>query len=106
MLMPEAFSKIVELLLAKGFKSIKDLPACAEIEIDERWWVAVNGHPEQTKCSKGTEVPPFTAYIEFNGWPAGCIDPGGGCMAAGAIANEDELIAAIEAALSKETVKE
>jgi hypothetical protein len=41
------------------------------------------------------------ASIKFNGWPAGIIDPAGGIIAAGGIANEDAFIAAIETDLGK-----
>ena len=41
------------------------------------------------------------AKLTFNGWPAGIIDPMGGIIAAGAAANEDTFIAAIEADLGR-----
>lgn len=52
------------------------------------WKIALNGKD-------------FQAKIEFNGWPAGIIDPHGGIIAAGEAANEDTFIAAIEADLGQ-----
>ena len=72
---------------------------CWECEIDPRWHVAVNGHKDAREATDTTSVPPFSAYVKFNGWPAGIIDPFGGCMAQGAIANEDTFIEAVEAAI-------
>lgn len=71
---------------------------CWEKQIDERWWIAMNGHREPRKCSKGTEVQPFNCYVEYNGWPAGILDPFGGILAAGECANEDTFIKALRAA--------
>ena len=71
---------------------------CWEHQIDEQWWCAVNGHKEEMECSHGGKVPSYSALIEFNGWPAGIIDPFGGIVAAGTVANEDSFIAAVEAA--------
>lgn len=54
-------------------------------------WAFANGVRDNrtpTKCSHGPEVPPFGIYLEFNGWPAGVVTPGGGCIAAGGVANE------------------
>jgi len=96
----EAFSLIVTLALATGAKSIVDLPGCWEHQIDAQWWVAVNGHKKPRMCSTGTDVPPFTAYLTFNEWPAGFIDVHGGILAAGAAANEDTLCEALVAALA------
>ncbi len=41
------------------------------------------------------------AKLKFNGWPAGIIDPRGGIIAAGGVANEDTFIEAIETDLGK-----
>jgi hypothetical protein len=72
---------------------------CWERQIGE-WWIAINGHRDEVKCSKGPRVPPFNCYCEFNGWPAGIFDPHGGVIAAGAAANEETFAAAIEAELA------
>ena len=74
---------------------------CWEYQIDEHWWVALNGHQQNMKCSKGNEVRPFEAYIEFNGWPFGILDPYGGSMGAGTVANEKALLEALRQAIQK-----
>ena len=94
------FSRIIDLMLARGISNIKDLPGCAELRIDKQWEIAVNGHREPMKCSHGTEVPAHAAYLQFNGWPAGIITPYGGVVAAGSLANESTLLEAIEIAIA------
>lgn len=94
----EAFSEICGLAIRVGAKNIKELPGCWEYEIDGQWWVAVNGHAVPMKCSHGGDVPPYHAFVEFNGWPAGLVSPAGGTMAAGEGANEDTFIAAVKLA--------
>lgn len=91
----EVFMAIADFALARNAHGIKDLPGCYEVAVDDHWWIAVNGHDVPTRTSKGTEVPKFSAYVEFNGWPAGMLDPFGGVLAAGEIANEDALLAAL-----------
>lgn len=95
----EAFAKIAALAAHDGVKAINELEGCWEREIGE-WWIAVNGHTENTACSRGASVWPFNCYVEFNGWPAGMFDPYCGIIvASGEAANEDALIAAIDALL-------
>ena len=97
-----AFARIAELAHALGVGAINRLSGCWEHRIDEHWWVAVNGHSTATRESSGrVDVPPCTAYVEFNGLPAGIIGPSGGVIAAGAAANEATLIAALEAAIRR-----
>lgn len=61
------------------------------------WEIAFNGTGEQkNKTEEHPALPPFNAFVKFNGWPAGIIGPDGGPLAAGAAANEDTFIAAIE----------
>lgn len=98
----EAFAEIAALAERLGVSNIVAQPGCWEHQIDDRWWMAVNPHKEPTACSKGADVPAMSAVLEFNGWPAGIIDPFGGIIAAGAAANEDTLIAALKAAGRKE----
>ena len=106
----EAFMAIVELSLALGVSKINTLPGCWQHKIDEYWSVAVNGHQEEIALAsdaafpgaQGISVPPFHAYVEYNGWPAGLLDPYGGSIAGGSAANEDTLIAAVRAAMPQE----
>jgi hypothetical protein len=64
------------------------------------WQITINGtEKDKPETDSHPKLPRFAVYVEFNGWPAGIIDPAGGLLAAGAAANEDTLIAAIEADL-------
>jgi hypothetical protein len=96
------FARVCDLGIALGWENISLDAGCKEHDIDEHWWFAINPHGERTKCSKGAEVPPYSIYFQFNGWPAGVIDAGGGVLAAGKLANEDTLIAAIDAAIERQ----
>jgi len=97
---PPLFVAIAEFCLARGFKRIRELPGCCEVQVDDHWWIAVNGHPNPSSTSRGTSVPAFSAYVEFNGWPAGLVDAGGSGFAAGALANPQTFRAALARALS------
>lgn len=97
-----AMSAVVELTHALSVRDINQLVGCWERQVDAQWWIALNGHRAPVFCSKGIEVMPFTCYVEYNGWPAGFIDAGGGILAAAATANEDMFIAACQAAAKAE----
>ncbi len=97
----EAFHLIGKLGSALGVKSIKDFTGCWEHDIDEHWHIALNGHQETVKSSSGVEVAPFNCWVEWNGWPAGYLDPRGGIIAAGEAANEESFCDALRAAIAK-----
>jgi hypothetical protein len=97
MQLPEVLVKASGLMLALGFRNICNLTGCAEHQIDENWWIAVNGHREPTKCSKGATVPPFSVFVFWNDFPAGVVDAGGGAII-GTGDGEEKLIAAIDEA--------
>lgn len=60
-------------------------------EVDKTWTVKCNGHKERVDT-----IPPFSWYIEFNGWPAGVIGIlGDGVLCAGEAGNEENLRAAL-----------
>lgn len=99
----EAFYEIANMAQRMGVTRIDQMEGCWEVDVDDHWRLSVNGHGEPTKNRDGTEVPPITAYVEWNGWPAGLIHPAGGTMAAGSAANEGALIEALKAAATKET---
>jgi len=92
------FNAIVDLALTLGVRSIKDLPACWEHQVDDEWFIAINGHDTEQRTTNGNRVLPFHCYIEYNGWPAGLITPYDGVIAAGSRANEDSFLAALESA--------
>lgn len=93
---------IIELAAAMKVVLINQLRGCWEVQVDNLWWFAVNGHTEPMLCSR-SDIPidPFNAYVMFNGWPAFILSPAGGCGAAGEAANEDTLIAALQAATER-----
>ena len=97
----EAFAEIAVLAQRLGVTEINKLPGCWEHQVDEQWWIAVNGRSEAVECSRGFKIDPFDCYIEYNGWPAGSINPGGGIIAAGEGANEDTFIEALQKSDSK-----
>lgn len=76
-----------------------EIPGCWERKLDQRWTIALNAHGTDQEYGDVT-VPPFNAYLVYNGWPAGFVDPFGGVMAAGAAANEDTLIEALKVAIA------
>ncbi len=92
------FEAIVLMCARLGVTGIDKLPGCWEHQIDDQWWVAVNPHLEDVRSSRGLTVPPFSAYVEYNGWPAGIIQPLGGEFAVGEGANTQTFIAACESA--------
>ena len=93
-----AFALLADYALALGAAPLVRHVGCWERMIGERWWVALNGHGTPARCSRGMEVPPFHAYFEHRGIPAGLITPFGGTIAAGATVHEDDLIAELRAA--------
>jgi hypothetical protein len=95
-----AFARIADLCIALDQAPLPRHPECWECQVDKTWWIAVNGHSENRTNSHGASVPPFNAVVEYNGWPAGLMDPYGGCIAAGDGANEDAFITALEAAIA------
>jgi hypothetical protein len=94
----EVMIEIVELAARLGVTEIYELPGCWEHAVDDGWWLALNGHREPVACSRGPEVPPLSAYVEWYGWPAGIVGFHGGVVAAGSEANEDALLEALRAA--------
>jgi len=95
------FGLTVDLGIALGWENLSSHSGCAEHQIDDQWWFAINPHGEPTECGKGAKVPPYSIYYQFNGWPAGVVTGQGGVIAAGKLANEETLIAAIYAAIAK-----
>ena len=96
-----AFSAIVDYGLSIGVSNLEDRPGLWEVQIDEHWFIALNPHEKTLESSHGPKVKFGQCYVEFNGWPAGILYPEGGIIAAGAIANEQTLIAALKEAMQK-----
>ena len=101
-MIPKAFAIIIDLAVALGVKKICELPGCWERDIDSHWWVAVNGHKEPMACSKSDEpIPPCTAYVQFNGWPAGFFDLNGGIIVAAGPISEKVFIKDVKSAIRR-----
>jgi hypothetical protein len=98
----KAFILVGELAYRRGARNIRARPGCHKVEVDDEWTVHVNAHAESAEMEAGLTVPPLSMFVEYNGWPAGLIDSGGGIVAAGTSANEDKLCAALEAAIGRE----
>ncbi len=99
------FMLLAKLAEKDGAAPLHKHDGCWERQIGE-WWIAINGHRDERKCSHGAPVPPFNCYCEFNGWPAGLFGPYHGIIAAGSIANEEAFAAAIEAEICHEQLKD
>lgn len=84
-----------------GVQGIVARPGCWERDLPDGWRISVNGHADPTDNSDGVPVPPFTVYVQYNGWPAGFIDPMGGVLAAGEAANEAAFRAALQKAIDE-----
>lgn len=94
-----AFVLIADLAVAKGCPMPITLhPGVYELEIDSHWRCWINGHKDPQPLD-GIMLAPYSAALEFNGWPAGVIGVHGGPMAAGEAANEDTLIEALKRAI-------
>lgn len=96
-----AFVHVIELCDALGVSKINALPGCWEHQIDDQWWVAVNAKKQPVVTSRGYTVEPYDCFVEYNGFPAGSFNPGGGILAAGEAANEQTFIAAVRAAIER-----
>lgn len=93
-----AFWLIAELCSAHGLAPLNKHRGCVVVEAGA-WRITVNGHNRPARAHGGSRllIPRFTAMVEFNGWPAGSLNPYGGVIAAGEAANEDTLIEALRA---------
>jgi hypothetical protein len=70
-----------------GATSIAMKEGLWENKVDEHWVVKCNGKPH-----KVDNIPAFSWYIEFNGWPAGIMSiMGDGVLCAGEAGNEENL---------------
>ena len=101
--MPECYKLVMDLAIDRGHTAISGLFGCLEMEIDDHWVVAVNGHDSETPYRPvGWEgncmVPPFGMAIWYQSWPAGIVTMTGGTIGFGGTVNEDLFIEAVKAA--------
>lgn len=95
----EAFSIAISYLLSMGYTKANEYDGCIEQQVDEHWWIALNGHNTPQVIKKNNMIAqPYHIYIEFNGWPAGVMTPFDGQIAAGECANEATFIQALTSA--------
>lgn len=97
----EPFLAIAALAIAADAAPLHRHAGCWTAEFPcgahDRWRVVVNGHPEPLEHG-GATVDPFTAVVEYNGWPAAILCPvNGGIFAAGSGANVESFAASVEA---------
>lgn len=101
-------------LIGELYLAIHDRPVgeqypggCWEHAVDDRWFVALNGHEEPMQAAGPEEelppvtVNPYEVTVWFNGFPAGSMNPFQGVLAAGAAANEDTFCEAVERAIAQ-----
>lgn len=101
----EAFCLVADLAAKVGVNPISQFPGCWEVPLGDGFWIAVNGHghavtcdpPDHPKGSQYPTVPPYTMYVQRNGWPAAFVDPLGGTVLG--TDTEDGLIEAIKRAI-------
>lgn len=74
----EAFVVVCEMGVAMNIAPVNTMPGCWEHQVDDHWWIAMNGHNDEMVTSKGQKVPPFHVYAERNGWPCMLFSPAGG----------------------------
>lgn len=94
-----AFMAIAELGCAMKIR-LDQLPGTWRHQVDELWHIELNGHQQDLPDVDGLPLKPYHCHIKFNGWPAGILNPRGGCIAAGEAANEETFIAALNKATS------
>jgi hypothetical protein len=101
MKMNELFSKTCDLSMALGHQKINQLPRCLEITVDKSLQFAFNAHKQTVKTSEGEDVPPFSIFFRWNGWPVGLCNASGGCLMHPGTTEglEDTIIAHLDAAI-------
>jgi hypothetical protein len=112
----DPFAAAMTYAASHGAENIRALPACWERQIDDGWFIAINGHDQDmtTNGAKGggntpRTVPPFSVHVEWYGWPAGTLTPREGWIAAGEAANVETFVAALAAnagAVLEERIKQ
>lgn len=68
--------KVADLAAADGIKPYK-LSGTWKRKLDDQWSIRVNGGRTEKEG-----IPPYSMLVEYSGFPAGIIDPGGGVFAA------------------------
>lgn len=79
----ETFAVVVDLLARKGTRWGPSQPGCLELDIDERWHVAINGDHERRPDASGTLVPGLMAIVRYDNNPIGAFSAVGGYFIVG-----------------------
>lgn len=88
---------LIDYALSQGAKQVNKIPGLWDNKIDEHWRIQFNPHHDVLG-----NVPPFSWYVEYNGFPAGILDiRGDGIICCGEFANENGLMEAIERKMQK-----
>jgi len=93
---------LIAMLAEQDGVCLPHVKGCWERKIGPEWWIAINGHDEAQRCSRGVNVSFGHCYVEYNGFPAGLMTPYGGVIAAGRIANEESFAEALQKELRKD----
>ena len=97
----EAFGLCARLMLKRlnqeGYEALPDYPGVLSMKLDDERW-KIECHAQKNQEIHGLQ--PYVMRVLWNDWPAGMMTPIGGAIAAGELANEDTLIAALEASLN------
>jgi hypothetical protein len=62
---------VASLALARDEAPASDCPNCWECQVDGKWFVAVNAHPNPRLNSRGLKIAAYYAYVEFEGQMVG-----------------------------------
>jgi len=90
---------LAELVLALGDTNIKSRPGLYYQRIDDRWEFWLNPHREPLDTDEGTTVPPFAAYLQWNGWPVSFVNAHRDVVFA--VAPYEDFRAAVEARIAQ-----
>jgi hypothetical protein len=108
----ELAASIANLALALDAHPLNKHPMCWTHQIDEHWFVAMNGHTEPRRVEgapnrMGYTVEPFHIALWYNGWLAASFNISGkGFICRGEAANEDTALEAINRKLAALTQQE
>ena len=75
----DIYCTVAELALAMGARDIGRMPGCWEVDLDEGWYLAVNGHPFEVGAGpvdgEWGQVPARMAAVWCEGVLVGYVDP-------------------------------
>ena len=69
-----SIAKYAQLL---GVSGLSRMRGCWEFTLPPEFEISVNGHREVVRDRQGADVPAFSAYVRYHGWPCMIADPYG-----------------------------